>query len=122
PVLTDDHSTLTALSPSFYFNDPPTPATYTLSLTRTLFRSRVPFATKTIAAGTACWTASRDAPTGRRWRRAAPPSQTRTRPPGRGDRKSTRLNSSHGSISYAVLCLKKKKTTRVRSICSVSTT
>src|SRR5207245_11545611 len=27
------------------------------------------------------------------------------------DRKSTRLNSSHGSISYAVFCLKKKKTT-----------
>src|SRR5690242_21591472 len=26
-----------------------------------------------------------------------------------GDRKSTRLNSSHMSISYAVLCLKKKK-------------
>src|SRR5207245_9658984 len=25
-----------------------------------------------------------------------------------GDRKSTRLNSSHGSISYAVFCLKKK--------------
>src|SRR5438128_7747248 len=28
------------------------------------------------------------------------------------DRKSTRLNSSHGSISYAVFCLKKKKKTR----------
>src|SRR5207249_7293184 len=27
----------------------------------------------------------------------------------RGDRKSTRLNSSHVSISYAVFCLKKKK-------------
>src|SRR5208282_6912785 len=27
------------------------------------------------------------------------------------DRKSTRLNSSHGSISYAVFCLKKKKQT-----------
>src|SRR5207245_7240471 len=27
----------------------------------------------------------------------------------RQDRKSTRLNSSHGSISYAVFCLKKKK-------------
>src|SRR2546422_5740834 len=27
------------------------------------------------------------------------------------DRKSTRLNSSHGYISYAVFCLKKKKTT-----------
>src|SRR2546429_6742760 len=28
--------------------------------------------------------------------------------PLRGDRKSTRLNSSHGYISYAVFCLKKK--------------
>src|SRR2546422_3293382 len=34
----------------------------------------------------------------------------------RTDRKSTRLNSSHGYISYAVFCLKKKKhTTRRRS-------
>src|SRR6266498_3516246 len=31
------------------------------------------------------------------------------RPPGREDRKSTRLNSSHVRISYAVFCLKKKK-------------
>src|SRR2546422_4555847 len=31
--------------------------------------------------------------------------------PGR-DRKSTRLNSSHGYISYAVFCLKKKKTSK----------
>src|SRR2546422_7541350 len=30
----------------------------------------------------------------------------------RRDRKSTRLNSSHGYISYAVFCLKKKKTKR----------
>src|SRR5437588_7953755 len=29
--------------------------------------------------------------------------------PGRQDRKSTRLNSSHTVISYAVFCLKKKK-------------
>src|SRR5437773_9098681 len=29
--------------------------------------------------------------------------------PGEGDRKSTRLNSSHITISYAVFCLKKKK-------------
>src|SRR5258707_8483296 len=28
------------------------------------------------------------------------------------DRKSTRLNSSHANISYAVFCLKKKKTNR----------
>src|SRR3712207_7835395 len=30
--------------------------------------------------------------------------------PGSKDRKSTRLNSSHANISYAVFCLKKKKT------------
>src|SRR5207245_620050 len=29
------------------------------------------------------------------------------------DRKSTRLNSSHGSISYAVFCLKKKKNKKI---------
>src|SRR5207249_5984552 len=32
------------------------------------------------------------------------------------DRKSTRLNSSHVSISYAVFCLKKKKATLLRAI------
>src|SRR5207245_10245127 len=36
-----------------------------------------------------------------------PSSEPKNRPP--KDRKSTRLNSSHGSISYAVFCLKKKK-------------
>src|SRR5687768_18246418 len=33
-----------------------------------------------------------------------------------GDRKSTRLNSSHGYISYAVFCLKKKKRTKYDEI------
>src|SRR2546430_4922132 len=32
-----------------------------------------------------------------------------------GDRKSTRLNSSHSQISYAVFCLKKKKTKSKRT-------
>src|SRR5688572_32217148 len=32
------------------------------------------------------------------------------------DRKSTRLNSSHSQISYAVFCLKKKKTTRTQRL------
>src|SRR2546422_3753077 len=36
------------------------------------------------------------------------------------DRKSTRLNSSHGYISYAVFCLKKKKKTR--SQCTTAAT
>src|SRR2546430_11629413 len=34
----------------------------------------------------------------------------------RGDRKSTRLNSSHSQISYAVLCLKKKKSIEDRAL------
>src|SRR5690348_17383317 len=32
------------------------------------------------------------------------------------DRKSTRLNSSHPSISYAVFCLKKKKKNRIMNV------
>src|SRR2546422_7327908 len=51
---------------------------------------------------------------GRRTRRpgrSASPRRTLASRSGRGrrDRKSTRLNSSHGYISYAVFCLKKKK-------------
>src|SRR5258707_11432360 len=34
---------------------------------------------------------------------------------GRRDRKSTRLNSSHANISYAVFCLKKKKTIKYKN-------
>src|SRR5207249_8638292 len=43
----------------------------------------------------------------------APGSDARSRRPNPArDRKSTRLNSSHVSISYAVFCLKKKKHTQ----------
>src|SRR5207248_7049944 len=35
---------------------------------------------------------------------------------GTTDRKSTRLNSSHRTISYAVFCLKKKKNTQLNTI------
>src|SRR5439155_14547925 len=45
-------------------------------------------------------------------------AQDRWLPTARLDRKSTRLNSSHVAISYAVFCLKKKN---ARSNCSVST-
>src|SRR2546429_6994971 len=38
------------------------------------------------------------------------------------DRKSTRLNSSHGYISYAVFCLKKKKKQRITSSVTYHTT
>src|SRR2546430_4421933 len=40
---------------------------------------------------------------------AAAPAQAHGCCRGGGDRKSTRLNSSHSQISYAVFCLKKKK-------------
>src|SRR5437660_9230367 len=42
---------------------------------------------------------------------ATPIGAGRSSSPGRKDRKSTRLNSSHVAISYAVFCLKKKKST-----------
>src|SRR5687768_17767649 len=42
----------------------------------------------------------------------------RRRSPSGEDRKSTRLNSSHGYISYAVFCLKKKK--KIRNSTTVS--
>src|SRR2546422_1981291 len=58
---------------------------------------------------------ARGRPPPRRTARPAPP-----RAPGRvlvrslpRDRKSTRLNSSHGYISYAVFCLKKKKNNKI---------
>src|SRR5256885_3586952 len=44
--------------------------------------------------------------------RLAPGEGRQAARPGRIDRKSTRLNSSHLVISYAVFCLKKKKNTR----------
>src|SRR6266699_6188035 len=43
--------------------------------------------------------------------RQGPPGAQARRP--RQDRKSTRLNSSHVRISYAVFCLKKKKTSSI---------
>src|SRR5256884_4093920 len=59
--------------------------------------------------GFRCWIRSLNtsciAPGGRRFK-----STLRTEAAGR-DRKSTRLNSSHGYISYAVFCLKKKNKT-----------
>src|SRR5438128_11694255 len=56
---------------------------------------------------------SSDLPAARRSRSAASIAGKGPDPPSLQwmlqDRKSTRLNSSHGSISYAVFCLKKKK-------------
>src|SRR6266487_6615812 len=72
----------------FFFNDTATTEIYTLSLHDALpiYRPR---------AGTLPWS-----------RRPCIPQPA--------DRKSTRLNSSHPSISYAVFCLKKKKNLQKR--------
>src|SRR5438034_3009746 len=72
------------------------PARSTLFPYTTLFRSRSPPADARRDGG--AW---RDRPPGRARRRGL---DARGR-----DRKSTRLNSSHTVISYAVFCLKKKK-------------
>src|SRR3712207_8065977 len=40
----------------------------------------------------------------------------------REDRKSTRLNSSHANISYAVFCLKKKKKSICKFVSSITQT
>src|SRR5690625_6055461 len=41
------------------------------------------------------------------------PGRSALAPPAESDRKSTRLNSSHVAISYAVFCLKKKKINKI---------
>src|SRR5438128_10313828 len=89
----------------FFFNDTATTEIYTLSLHDALPILIVgPNALQVgIAPRGLCDARSRGpACTSRRGRRRL----TLLR---RKDRKSTRLNSSHGSISYAVFCLKKKK-------------
>src|SRR5689334_24476697 len=77
----------------FFFNDPATTEIYTLSL-----HDALPICHRRHRR-------RRDAGRGQGADvRGRPPCG---RPP-RSDRKSTRLNSSHSSISYAVFCLKKK--------------
>src|SRR2546430_12734869 len=85
-------STLNSLF--FFFNDTATTEIYTLSLHDALPISR--------SAGIVCDDAAADYASGG----AATFRALETR-----DRKSTRLNSSHSQISYAVFCLKKKKRT-----------
>src|SRR5690349_23877542 len=93
------------MSPSlllFFFHDPPTTEIYTLSLHDALpICRRAP--ARAVRAGAASCAAARNR---RRQHSLAPgrPGLARRR-----DRKSTRLNSSHVEISYAVFCLKKKK-------------
>src|SRR5688572_33194823 len=82
----------------FFFNDTPTTEIYTLSL-----HDALPICRRR-AGGNQC----RDPPCEKRRTRAA--RRTEKVPAREADRKSTRLNSSHSQISYAVFCLKKKKT------------
>src|SRR3712207_8987125 len=85
----------------FFFNDTATTEIYTLSLHDALPISVLapgPFGDDAIAqphVSSEAW-------------RCGSRAGDRPRAPGR-DRKSTRLNSSHANISYAVFCLKKKK-------------
>src|SRR2546426_6475382 len=59
--------------------------------------------------------AGRGPPRARRHRRRGHLALAVPRVADGGDRKSTRLNSSHLVISYAVFCLKKKKNPRLRN-------
>src|SRR5207253_10744100 len=83
----------------FFFTPPPTPEIYTLSLHDALPISP----TSRTSAGAPC--------------RRSPDDRRSHRGDRRGhhgaDRKSTRLNSSHVAISYAVFCLKKKKKNKI---------
>src|SRR3712207_9003384 len=86
----------------FFFNDTATTEIYTLSL-----HDALPI----------CGADELEVVGGRRDRRVGTGREGGLRPDlgldlGRLDRKSTRLNSSHANISYAVFCLKKKKKTR----------
>src|SRR2546429_6683866 len=81
----------------FFFNDTATTEIYTLSL-----HDALPISCR--------WGGAWNQQALRRTRLAPAPGAFSIH---RADRKSTRLNSSHGYISYAVFCLKKKKTKEV---------
>src|SRR2546430_8526705 len=87
----------------FFFNDTATTEIYTLSLHDALpiLSLPGPAARRCDDRPAAC---AADGGRGNRPHRAVRSERL-------GDRKSTRLNSSHSQISYAVFCLKKKKNT-----------
>src|SRR5438132_7139345 len=89
----------------FFFNDTPPTEIYTLSLHDALpifggWRHRLPDPRAR---------ARTFRPSARRPGASSFRARARSVPADRRDRKSTRLNSSHTVISYAVFCLKKKK-------------
>src|SRR3712207_8168761 len=97
----------------FFFNDTATTEIYTLSL-----HDALPILTRPSRLTSARSTLLRqEAPYSARYQRehrsldASPVLCVENAEPdnGEADRKSTRLNSSHANISYAVFCLKKKK-------------
>src|SRR3712207_6855958 len=98
----------------FFFNDTATTEIYTLSLHDALPISvHVP---PRVAGGHAAGVRRAGRPRVRRRRPAHGARGLHRQPvaaPRAGDRKSTRLNSSHANISYAVFCLKKKKKTSI---------
>src|SRR2546427_3463395 len=88
------------MSPFFFFNDTATTEIYTLSL-----HDALPIL-QSVCFGGRFTSSFVTASLRKSWRRLC--GTARTFQP-RSDRKSTRLNSSHSQISYAVFCLKKKK-------------
>src|SRR2546429_4038029 len=98
------HLTLAPFMFFFFFNDTATTEIYTLSL-----HDALPIIILTARRSNA--ECSRQRQPTRRPRAAVNRFLVYGRPPGSAqlDRKSTRLNSSHGYISYAVFCLKKKR-------------
>src|SRR5690242_21906435 len=95
--------TLTPLILYFFFNVPPTPEIYTFPYT-TLFRSVILHADQASAEAVALPGEALDVGVLQGLQQAHAVEHP-------ADRKSTRLNSSHMSISYAVFCLKKKNIT-----------
>src|SRR3712207_8668976 len=85
----------------FFFNDTATTEIYTLSL-----HDALPISSTSSTGSTASASS-----TGRRRDRLRR-GRTGSVSISSSDRKSTRLNSSHANISYAVFCLKKKKKTK----------
>src|SRR5256885_6137777 len=84
----------------FFFNDTATTEIYTLSL-----HDALPISARRTCAVRACSPVTRTTPCPMSgW-----PAGTSSSRKNSTDRKSTRLNSSHLVISYAVFCLKKKK-------------
>src|SRR2546422_7416516 len=110
------------ISVFFFFNDTATTEIYTLSLHDALPISEIPPNTGSIAR--LC--AATETPLHLVGRLGFAIDDRHLRRAGLDywpwvDRKSTRLNSSHGYISYAVFCLKKKKTRTSRSIAYLTT-